>query len=208
MNTILNYYISNMFYTLSHIQSQLIKQNPKMSSQTAPSNPTINPYQYLQIVYNADSTFTSHWKIPSTPPSPNPNRPTPILSKDIPLNQSNKNWARIFLPRQALDNSSSSKQLLKVYFHGGGFILYSASSTIFHDLCTNIVVNIHAIIVSIDYRLVFLFTELEGRFFGHGTLDMEFKEKRNLRGWRWRRRKEEREGSDWLVKSRGELSFF
>ena len=26
--------------------------------------------------------------------------------------------------------------------------------------------------------------------------------------WRWRRRKEERKGSDWLVKSRGELSFF
>ena len=116
MNTILNYYISNMFYTLSHIQSQLIKQNPKMSSQTAPSNPTINPYQYLQIVYNADSTFTSHWKIPSTPPSQDPNRPTPILSKDISLNQSNKNWARIFLPRQALNNSSSSKLLLKVYF--------------------------------------------------------------------------------------------
>ena len=85
-------------------------------------------------------------------------------------------------PSSSLANSSSSKLLLKVYFHGGGFILYSASSTIFHDLCTNIVANIHAIIVSIDYRLIFLFIELEGRFFGHGTLDMEFKEKRNFRG--------------------------
>ena len=68
----------------------------------------------------SSSRFISHWKIPSTPPSPDPDRPTPILSKDIPLNQSNKNWARIFLPWQALDNSSSSKLLLKVYFHGGG----------------------------------------------------------------------------------------
>ncbi|KAL4604296.1 hypothetical protein ACB092_10G183200 [Castanea dentata] len=48
-----------------------------MSSQTPPSNPTTNPYQYLQIVNNSNGTITRHHKIPNTPTSPNPNHPTP-----------------------------------------------------------------------------------------------------------------------------------
>ena len=125
-----------------------------MSGQTPPSNPTTtDPYQYLQIVNNSDGTITRHRKIPNTPATPDPDHPTPVLSKDIPLNQSNKTWVRIFLPKQALNNPSSSKLPLIVYFHGGGFILYSASSTVFHDFCSNIAIDVNAIIVSVDYRL-------------------------------------------------------
>ena len=43
-----------------------------------------------------------------------------------------------------------------MYFHGGGpggFVFYSASSTVFHDFCSNIVIDVNVIIVSVDYRL-------------------------------------------------------
>ena len=69
------------------------------------------------------------------------------------LNQSNKTWIRIFLPKQAPDNTFPSKLPLIVYFHGGGFIRYSASPTVFHDFCANIAIDVNAIIVSVDYRL-------------------------------------------------------
>ncbi|KAM4075286.1 hypothetical protein ACB094_10G158000 [Castanea mollissima] len=124
-----------------------------MSGQTPPSNPTTDAYQYLQIVNNSDGTITRHRKIPNTPATPDPDHPTPVLSKDIPLNQSNKTWVRIFLPKQVLHNPSTSKLPLIVYFHGGGFIIYSAASTVFHDFCSTIAIDVNAIIVSVDYRL-------------------------------------------------------
>ncbi|KAM4087177.1 hypothetical protein ACJW30_10G158000 [Castanea mollissima] len=124
-----------------------------MSSQTAPSNPTVDPYQILQIALNADGTITRHREIPNTPPTPDPSHSTPVLSKDIPLNQSNNTWVRIFLPREVLDHNSSTKLPLIVYFHGGGFILFSAASSIFHDFCVNMAIDLHVIIVSVEYRL-------------------------------------------------------
>ncbi|KAM4075287.1 hypothetical protein ACJW30_10G157900 [Castanea mollissima] len=124
-----------------------------MSSQTAPSNPTVDPYQILQIALNADGTITRHREIPNTPPTPDPSHSTPVLSKDIPLNQSNNTWVRIFLHREALDHNSSPKLPLIVYFHGGGFIISSAASSIFHDFCANMATDLHVIIVSVEYRL-------------------------------------------------------
>ncbi|KAK7811458.1 carboxylesterase 1 [Quercus suber] len=109
-----------------------------MSSQTAPSNPTVDPYQHLQITLNADGTITRLREIPNTPPTPDPSHPTPVLSKDIPLNQSNNTWIRIFLPREALDHNSSTKLPLIVYFH---------------DHCANMEIDLHVIIVSVEYRL-------------------------------------------------------
>ncbi|XP_050263622.1 carboxylesterase 1-like isoform X1 [Quercus robur] len=124
-----------------------------MSSQIAPLNPTVDPYQHLQIALNADGTITRLREVPNTPPTPDPSHPTPVLSKDIPLNQSNNTWVRIFLPREALDHNSSTKLPLIVYFHGGGFILYSAASSISHDHCANMAIDLHVIIVSVEYRL-------------------------------------------------------
>lgn len=125
-----------------------------MSDQTPPlSHPAVDPYQRLQIVLNADGTLTRHRQIPTTPASPDPNQPTPFLSKDVALNQANSTGVRIFLPRQALDTSSSTKLPLIVYFHGGGFILYSPTSSSFHDFCGNIAIELNIIIVSVGYRL-------------------------------------------------------
>ncbi|KAL4604300.1 hypothetical protein ACB092_10G183600 [Castanea dentata] len=81
-----------------------------MSGQTPPSNPTTDPYQYLQIVTNSDGTITRHHKISNTPATPDPDHPTPVLSKDIPLNQSNKTWHR--LPA-AYDDAVETLHLIK-----------------------------------------------------------------------------------------------
>lgn len=127
-----------------------------MSGQTSPSNPTItDPYQHIQIIPNPDGTITRDPnRYPNSSPSPDPKYPTPVLSKDIIINQSEKTWVRIFLPRQTIvDSSSTSKLPLIVYFHGGGFINCSASSTVFHDFCSSMVLDLHVAVVSVDYRL-------------------------------------------------------
>ncbi|XP_041002722.1 carboxylesterase 1-like [Juglans microcarpa x Juglans regia] len=126
-----------------------------MSGPTAPSNSIdVDPYQHLQLLLNADGTVTQLTEIPNTPATPDPSSPMPVLSKDIPLNQSNNNWVRVFLPRRELDHSSSSPKLpLILYFHGGGFIRFSAASSVFHEFCANIAIQLHVIVVSVDYRL-------------------------------------------------------
>ncbi|KAF5480325.1 hypothetical protein F2P56_001085 [Juglans regia] len=115
----------------------------------------MDPYKELQIVLNPDGTLTRLLHVPETPPTSDPTLHIPVLSKDIPINQSTDTWARVYLPREALHNSpSSTKQLpLVVFYHGGGFILFSASSTIFHDFCVNMATELRVIIVSVEYRL-------------------------------------------------------
>ncbi|XP_059451509.1 carboxylesterase 1-like [Corylus avellana] len=112
---------------------------------------TKDPYQRLQIVLNPDGTMT-RLKTPETPPTSDPSPGIPVLSKDIPINQSNNTWVRLFLPREAFDNSPTKLPLV-LYYHGGGFILFSAASSLFHDFCVNMATELRVIIASIEYRL-------------------------------------------------------
>ncbi|KAH9678112.1 putative carboxylesterase 120 [Citrus sinensis] len=106
------------------------------------------------FIVNADGTITRDYSnYPSTTATPDPNDHTIAVSKDVPVNQSNKTWVRIFLPRQALDSSTKTKLPLIVYVHGGGLILLSAATKIYHDLCSDIAARVPAVIVSVDYRL-------------------------------------------------------
>ncbi|XVF36881.1 hypothetical protein REPUB_Repub19eG0096900 [Reevesia pubescens] len=129
-----------------------------MSGQNPPALIT-DPFQHLQVVLNADGTLTRNLNyFPCVPPKPNdPQGQTPVvLSKDVPINPSNNTWARIFLPREALDSSSNSPNNnlpLIVYYHGGGFILMSADMVLFHDFCSDLAKTVPAVVVSVDYRL-------------------------------------------------------
>ncbi|KAJ9164117.1 hypothetical protein P3X46_023731 [Hevea brasiliensis] len=123
-----------------------------MSTQTSPENLTIDPYKHLRIIPLSDGTITRLPEITNL--LPRPQHPIPILTKDITINQSNNTWARIFLPQQTLDYTSSHTKLpLIVWFHGGGFILFSAASTFFHDYCASLAIELTAVVVSIEYRL-------------------------------------------------------
>lgn len=127
---------------------------PTMSGQPFSQPQTNDPFIHLKILPNPDGTITRLRGDQHTPPSPNPNLPIPVLTKDIPINASHNTSARIFLPRKILNPFSSAHKLpLIVYFHGGGFIFFSAASDFFHDLCSNLAKDVNSIVVSIDYRL-------------------------------------------------------
>ncbi|KAI9078207.1 hypothetical protein K1719_039821 [Acacia pycnantha] len=95
-------------------------------------------------------------KTPETPAQPDPNPHLPVLSKDLSINPLHNSWARIFLPHQALDHSSSSsitKLPMIVFYHAGGFIDYAANTTYFHDFCVQIAQRTQSVLVSVNYRL-------------------------------------------------------
>ncbi|XP_008783590.2 3-O-acetylpapaveroxine carboxylesterase CXE2-like [Phoenix dactylifera] len=109
----------------------------------------MDPYEYLKISRNPDGSITRHASIPFSPANPDA---TPVLSKDVPLNPAHKTWLRIFLPTQS--SPSPEKQLPVVfYFHGGGFILLSAGTTLFHDFCVKLSAELPAVVLSVEYRL-------------------------------------------------------
>ncbi|CAL0333227.1 unnamed protein product [Lupinus luteus] len=125
----------------------------KASSQSKP----LDPYEYLKIVPGPDGILTCTIEYIKTPPTSDPNLPIPVLSKDVTVNESNKTWSRLFLPRRAVlsDHGSSSNHKLPiiVFFHSGGFICASADTNILHDFCVDMADNIEAIIFSVDYRI-------------------------------------------------------
>lgn len=110
----------------------------------------VNLYAQLGIKRNPDGSITRLGPIPYTPATPD--SPQQVLSKDIPVNQSKQTLLRIFLHRRALDSPSTNLPLI-VYYHGGGFIVGSATSPTFHDFCTTMAVQIPSVIVSVSYRL-------------------------------------------------------
>ncbi|CAL9172191.1 unnamed protein product [Musa hybrid cultivar] len=72
---------------------------------------------------------------------------TGVASKDVPIAAGVT--ARLYLP--AVD--SPSKLPVFVYYHGGGFCIGSASSSIYHVFLNTIVSTASVIAVSVDYRL-------------------------------------------------------
>lgn len=131
--------------------------HPKMTNQSAtpPPPPIIDPFKKLHLTLNSDGSLTRNSDLYGTTAATPDSISTPVLSKDIPINPKNKTSARIFLPRQALDNypPPAAKLPLIIYFHGGGFITFSADSLISHNFCASVAVEIQAVIVSVDYRL-------------------------------------------------------
>ncbi|TKY45086.1 Carboxylesterase 1 [Spatholobus suberectus] len=118
------------------------------------SNQTVDPYHHLQILRNPDGSFTRlHDAVPRTPPSSDPT--LPVLTKDLTINQPNNTWLRLFLPRIALSSSNPNptKLPLIVFFHGSGFVVLSAASSMFHDFCVEMANTAEAVVASVDYRL-------------------------------------------------------
>ncbi|KAE8665500.1 carboxylesterase 1-like [Hibiscus syriacus] len=131
-----------------------------MSDQTKanpPSNPIAvhDPYKLFEISLNPDGSLKRNPNgFPTCRPRLiriNPSRFSPRTS----LSTSQNTCVRIFLPRQQVLGTSSGtyKLPLIVYFHGGGFIQCSASTTGFHVFCSTMALQIQAIVVSVDYRL-------------------------------------------------------
>ncbi|KAI9160750.1 hypothetical protein LWI28_011187 [Acer negundo] len=128
-----------------------------MSKETTQSQSTIDPYEYLQIIPNPDGSITRKSNLPIRPATPDhdPANNIPVLTKDIIINQSNNIWVRIFLPYHDHQSTSNNnyKLPLIVHYHGGGFIDFSPDMIAFHIFCSNIAIELQAVIVSVNYRL-------------------------------------------------------
>ncbi|MED6182756.1 hypothetical protein PIB30_031634 [Stylosanthes scabra] len=146
------FWITLIVFSLSYYLLIAKSTTLQTTSSTPPPKPcNKNPYQQLNLVLNKNGTVTRGSKPPESPPTPDPNLPTKVLSKDLTINKSKGTWARIYLPRKTLDQNS--KLPLLVFFHGGGFIFLSAASTMFHEFCFNMANDVVAVVASIEYRL-------------------------------------------------------
>ncbi|KAL2456514.1 putative carboxylesterase [Abeliophyllum distichum] len=82
------------------------------------------------------------------PPSADP--ATRVQSKDIKIAPELNVSARLYLPKNA---NPSRKLPLLVYFHGGGFIVGSAFSPLYHQHLNALVAEANIVAVSVEYRL-------------------------------------------------------
>ncbi|KAH6805785.1 hypothetical protein C2S51_030616 [Perilla frutescens var. frutescens] len=103
------------------------------------------------LIKNSNGSFTRIPEfIPSTAASSDLSNP--VLTKDVPINPHNNTWARIYIPRRE-SSAAAAKLPLIVFYHGGGFVVASAATTLFQNFCCNIVQELPAVMVSVDYRL-------------------------------------------------------
>ncbi|EYU32025.1 hypothetical protein ABFS82_02G154200 [Erythranthe guttata] len=112
-------------------------------------------FKVLGIAWNKDGTSLNRTiQIPMVDPTPyddGTTTPAPIaLSQDIQLTASSKAYVRLYIPT----NPPKNKKLpLIIYFHGGDFVLFSATTVIFHNFCNQIASQLPAVVVSVEYRL-------------------------------------------------------
>ncbi|CAL5084342.1 unnamed protein product [Urochloa decumbens] len=71
-----------------------------------------------------------------------------VRSADVTIDASRGLWARVFSPPP-----SDEPVPVVVYFHGGGFVLFSASSRPYDAFCRRLCGELGAVVVSVNYRL-------------------------------------------------------
>ena len=118
--------------------------NPKSSCDTN---------KFFRLTRNPDGSVTRLSKIPSLPATPLRTTESQLtLSKDIPLNPTNKTFLRLFFPVSPPKNTNAKLPII-IYFHGGGFVFYSATSFTFHKFCSAVSDHTPAVVFSVEHRL-------------------------------------------------------
>ncbi|CAN6241560.1 unnamed protein product [Urochloa humidicola] len=82
---------------------------------------------------------------------------TGVESKDVPLS-STSSFVRLYLPPGTSagggdDKRNAAKLPVVIYFHGGGFVMGSAASCMYHRFLNDLAAAVPAVAVSVDYRL-------------------------------------------------------
>ncbi|KAL3838686.1 hypothetical protein ACJIZ3_023277 [Penstemon smallii] len=111
-------------------------------------------YKFLKLMPNPDGSVTRLGRVQNRVATPEYDAANPsthlALSKDITLNSTTNTFIRLFRPQNI---PPKTKIPLIIYFHGGGFVLSSATSTLYHDSSCRTAAHIPAIIASVNYRL-------------------------------------------------------
>ncbi|KAL3718939.1 hypothetical protein ACJRO7_003966 [Eucalyptus globulus] len=115
--------------------------------------PAIDAYNYLDLVLHPDGTVTRgcSFDIVNSPANPNPDQPSAVRTKDVPVDLTHNTWARIYVP--SLSPPPDQRLPLIVYYHGGGFVYSSPAHDIYHDFCSLMAAKLGAVVVSPSYRL-------------------------------------------------------
>ncbi|KAL3718942.1 hypothetical protein ACJRO7_003969 [Eucalyptus globulus] len=113
--------------------------------------PAVDALDCIKIVVNPDGTVTRGLDMPNTPADPDPDQPSAVRTKDVPLNPAHNTWARIYVPRPS--PPPDQKLPLVVYYHGGGFVICSPADAMHHVFCSLMAAKLGAVVVSPSYRL-------------------------------------------------------
>ncbi|KAL8119159.1 putative carboxylesterase 8 [Apium graveolens] len=116
--------------------------------------PPDEAYKFLQAVPNPDGSLTRSETFPVIPATPeviadSPSEKQRALSKDIPLDNLNISFLRLFRPTKHTDD----KLPIIIDFHAGGFVIYSAASAPFHEMWTSASAFAPALVITVEYRL-------------------------------------------------------
>ncbi|GLJ46813.1 hypothetical protein SUGI_0987180 [Cryptomeria japonica] len=101
----------------------------------------IKLYSDGSVVRGDDASFSSLLR-------PEPVNYKHVEYKDVVLDEDVGLWVRLYLPPE-----TTSKTPIVMYYHGGGFILFSPATPILHRVCQMWVAMLGALIVSVNYRL-------------------------------------------------------
>ncbi|KAK3125860.1 hypothetical protein QOZ80_7BG0610640 [Eleusine coracana subsp. coracana] len=83
---------------------------------------------------------------------PRPDAKSGVRSVDVTVDASRGLWARVFSPTTSPASTSPPLPVV-VYFHGGGFALFSAASVPLDAMCARLCRAVGAVVVSVNYRL-------------------------------------------------------
>lgn len=75
-----------------------------------------------------------------------------VYTKDIVINEAMGLWIRVFVPVNGDDNEEGALPVI-VYFHGGGFCLFSASDEYYNKFCRRLARRRRAVVLLVEYRL-------------------------------------------------------
>ncbi|XP_071698085.1 probable carboxylesterase 12 [Rutidosis leptorrhynchoides] len=74
---------------------------------------------------------------------------TGVQSKDVVISTDTQVFVRLYIPK-----TNSKRVPLLIYFHGGGFIIETAASPLYHNFLNLVSSESNVVIVSVDYRTV------------------------------------------------------
>ncbi|CAL5000701.1 unnamed protein product [Urochloa decumbens] len=103
---------------------------------------------FMQIAVHPDGTITRP-EVPLIPPCSGGG--AAVFSRDVPLDASLGTNLRLYLPNPA--PPPPTKLPVVLFFHGGGFVLFSPATAFYHAHCEAMAAALPCLVASLDYRL-------------------------------------------------------